>query len=339
MDRIRKPDSRLSAARSFSSMSEHFQNQNAMVHHSADPDLKARIPVYVPCFNNPTYLEMMVDQLIGLGFGNVVVVDNGSTFPPMLSYFERLPESVSLIRLRQNRGPRDLFTDPTNYAQLPDYFCLTDPDLQFNPDLPANFLDDLIEATETYRIGKAGFGLQISDHENMLQRKFPIGSQEYCIWEWEEQFWKTPLSRTRSGDQIYRAEIDTTFAVYNKRYFDPTYPDCLKAVRIADRLTCRHLPWYRDNLLTPDEEDYYRATARFSVYAGAQQSELAETQSSPAVTQAALAETARLSAERSDSATTPAAIRDTTFLRIIKPFRYLGRLAVRLVDVVVRRAP
>jgi len=344
MDRIRKPDIRLSAARWFSSMSEHFQNQNAMVHHSADSDLKTRIPVYVPCFNNPTYLEMMVDQLIGLGFGNVVVVDNGSTFPPMLSYFGRLPESVSLIRLLQNRGPRDLFADPTNYAQLPDYFCLTDPDLQFNPDLPANFLDDLIEATETYRIGKAGFGLQISDHENMLQRKFPIGSNEYRIWEWEEQFWKTPLSRTRSGDQIYRAEIDTTFAVYNKRYFDPA--DCLKAVRIADRHTCRHLPWYRDNLLTPDEEDYYRATAKFSVYAGAQQSELAETQaalaesqSSPAVTQAALTETARLSAERSDSATTLAAIRNTTSWRIIKLFRYLGRLAVRLVYLVVRRAP
>jgi len=176
----------------------------------------------------------------------------------------------------------------------------------------------------------------------MLQRKFPIGSHEYWIWEWEEQFWKTPLSRTRSGDRIYRADIDTTFAVYNKRYFDPA--DCLKAVRIADRHTCRHLPWYRDNLLTPDEEDYYRATARFSVYAGAQQSELAETQaalaeSSPAVTQAALAETARLSAERSDSATTLAAIRNTTCWRIIKLFRYLGRLAVRLVYLVVRRAP
>ena len=339
MDQIRQPDIRLSAARQFSSMSEYFQHQNSMLHHSADSDLKTRIPVYVPCFNNPSYLEMMVDQLVGLGFCNVVVIDNGSTFPPMLSYFEQLPESVSLIRQLQNRGPRDLFTDPTNYAQLPDHFCLTDPDLQFNPDLPATFLDDLIEATETYRIGKAGFALQISDHENMLQRKFPIGSQEYFIWEWEEQFWKTPLSRTRSGDQIYRAEVDTTFALYNKKYFDPTYPDCLKAVRIADRLACRHLPWYRDNLLTPDERDNYRATARFSVYAGAQQSELAETQSSPAVTQAAPVETARLSAERSDSATTPAAIGDTTLSRIVGPFRYLGRLVARLVDVVVRRAP
>ncbi|MBI2739913.1 MAG: glycosyltransferase [Rhodospirillales bacterium] len=339
MDQIRQPDIRLSAARQFSSMSEYFQHQNSMLHHSADSDLKTRIPVYVPCFNNPSYLEMMVNQLVGLGFCNVVVIDNGSTFPPMLSYFEQLPESVSLIRQLQNRGPRDLFTDPTNYAQLPDHFCLTDPDLQFNPDLPATFLDDLIEATETYRIGKAGFALQISDHENMLQRKFPIGSQEYFIWEWEEQFWKTPLSRTRSGDQIYRAEVDTTFALYNKKYFDPTYPDCLKAVRIADRLACRHLPWYRDNLLTPDERDNYRATARFSVYAGAQQSELAETQSSPAVTQAAPVETARLSAERSDSATTPAAIGDTTLSRIVGPFRYLGRLVARLVDVVVRRAP
>lgn len=338
MDRICKPVVRHSAARSFSSMSEHFQDQSAMAHHSADSDLKARIPVYVPCFNNPTYLEMMVDQLVGLGFGNVVVVDNGSTFPPMLSYFERLPEGVSLIRLLENRGPRDLFTDPSNYAQLPGYFCLTDPDLQFNPDLPTTFLDDLIEATETYRIGKAGFSLQISDHEKMLQRKFPIGSQEYFIWEWEEQFWKMPLSRTRSGDQIYQAEVDTTFALYNKRYFDPSYPDCLKAVRIAGRLTCRHLPWYRDTLLTPDERDNYKATARFSVYAGAQQSELAETQSSPAVPQAAPVEPASHSVECSDSATEPATTKDTTFSRIVGPFRHLGALVARVVDVVIRRA-
>jgi len=315
-------------------MSEHFRNQNAMTQHWVDSELKAWIPVYVPCFNNPTYLKMMVDQLTRLGFGNVVVIDNDSTFPPMLSYLERLPESVSLIRLQQNRGPRDLFSDPTNYAQLPDYFCLTDPDLQFNPDLPADFLGDLIEATETHRIGKAGFGLQISDHENMLQRKIPIGSREYWIWEWEEQFWKTPLSRTKSGDQIYRAEIDTTFALYNKRYFDPTYPDCLKAVRIADRLTCRHLPWYRDNLLTPDEKDYYRATARFSVFAGAQQSELAETNA-----QAPLEERARLSAEQPDSATTLPPERNTTRWRIPEKFSYLVRLAARLVYFVVRRPP
>jgi hypothetical protein len=32
MDQIRKPDIRLSKARWFSSMSEHFQNQNATVH-------------------------------------------------------------------------------------------------------------------------------------------------------------------------------------------------------------------------------------------------------------------------------------------------------------------
>lgn len=98
-----------------------------------------RIPVFVPCFNNPTYLSAMVGQLIGCGFDKIVIIDNGSTFPPLLSYFRELPNSISLIRLSENRGPRHLFQDPDNYILLPNYFCLTDPDLQFNPALPKGF--------------------------------------------------------------------------------------------------------------------------------------------------------------------------------------------------------
>jgi hypothetical protein len=62
----------------------------------------------------------------------------------------------------------------------------------------------------------------------------------------------------------YKARIDTTFALYNKRYFDPQEP--LEAIRVAGRFTCRHLPWYRDSGLTTAEEAQYRASQKFSLY-------------------------------------------------------------------------
>ncbi len=40
----------------------------------------------------------------------------------------------------------------------------------------------------------------------------------------------------------------------------------LRAVRVGGNFTCRHLPWYRDNRLPPEEEAFYRSTARDSFY-------------------------------------------------------------------------
>jgi hypothetical protein len=255
-----------SEARWCSSIPQQLQSQDASRREMTGSKLRSEIPVYVACFNNPTHVRMMVDQLIGLGFLNIILVDGGSTFPPMLSYFQGLPDYITLVRLTENRGPRFLFQERDSYSLLPNYFCLTDPDLEFNSDLPSDFLSNLIQATEKYEVGKAGFSLYIADQERMVQDLFDFGTEKLKIWEWEAQFWKTPLSRTSGGDQIYRAQIDTTFALYNKNYFDPA--NHLNAVRIADRFTCRHLPWYADKRLSIEEEDFYRETARFSFFAG-----------------------------------------------------------------------
>ena len=235
--------------RSCSSIAAHFQTA---------------IPIVIPVFNSITYLRNMLSALLGRGLRNIIVVDNASTFPPFLDYLSRIGSDVNVIRLNQNRGPHDLFMDRKNYGMLPQYFCLTDPDLEFNPNLPEDFLAELAALTEEYRVGKAGFALDLSDHSLMRDEVFEIEGSKYRIWEWEARFWKQPVGRTSAGDQVYSARIDTTFAVYNKKYFDPA--DHAKAVRVAGRFTCRHLPWYRDTRLSKDEEDFYRANERFSYY-------------------------------------------------------------------------
>jgi glycosyltransferase involved in cell wall biosynthesis len=225
---------------------------------------QAAIPILIPTFNSVTYLKRMLSQLRGRGLRNVVVVDNASTFPPFLEYLSQIASEVTVIRMSDNRGPRDVFLDKKNFAALPQYFCVTDPDLEFNGCLPEDFLCELAALTGEHRVGKAGFALDLSDRRLMRQEEFQIGDARYRVWEWEAQFWKQEAGRTGTGDAVYFASIDTTFALYNKHYFDPV--DHLRAVRVAGNYTCRHLPWYQDTGLPPEEEDYYRGHEKFSFY-------------------------------------------------------------------------
>ena len=223
-----------------------------------------RIPILIPVFNSVTYLKSMVSQLRRYGFEEIIAIDNASTFPPLLDYLSQSSPDLSVIRLEENKGPHNLFLDPRNLLSLPDHFCITDPDLELNPSLPEDFIYELISLTEKYRVGKAGLALDISDWSKMRHEKFRIGAADYQIWEWEAQFWKNPVGFTSTGDEVYSAAVDTTFAVYNKRFFDPA--DHLKGVRVGGKYTCRHLPWYKDRIVPLEEEAFYRASQKFSYY-------------------------------------------------------------------------
>ena len=223
------------------------------------------LPVIIPCFNNLTHVRAMIEQLARVGLRNLILVDNASSFPPFQKYLAKLERSYVIIRKDQNEGPRRLFQKNEFYQSLPQFFCITDPDLEFNPRLPGDFIARLIELTEKHRVGKAGFALDISEPERLIQEPFQIGEERCRIWEWEARFWQTPLGFV-AGDPVYRASIDTTFAVYNKAFF--ANDAFLEAVRLAGRFTARHLPWYRDHQLPEAEAAFYHASSRHSFYGG-----------------------------------------------------------------------
>ena len=226
--------------------------------------LQAEIPVLIPCFNSPTYTRNMLGQLRILGFRRIVLLDNASTSPDMRHWLNSLNDEATVIWLPANYGPHHVIHDLGSFTLLPRYFCITDPDLQFNPALPDNFLGDLAALTKRYNIGKAGFALDISDYHAMRDDLFDVGGRKSSIWDWEAQFWEQPLEPLEGGDSVYRAQIDTTFALYDKEFFDPASSLC--AVRVAGRFTARHLPWYRDRGLPEAEAAIYERTQRWSSY-------------------------------------------------------------------------
>ena len=217
------------------------------------------VPVFIPTFNNPTFLRSMVAQLQQRSLTNITVLDNASTYPPMLELLDELSGSVSVRRLAANVGPRGAFQVPELWDTMPPIFCLTDPDLRFNPAMPDLFVERLLEVSERYSCGKVGLALDISDPRALRDDDFKINDAWYKVWEWEAQFWKTEVE-----PQVFEAPVDTTFALYNKAHFDLAEP--LRALRVAGNFTCEHLPWRKDLVIPTDELDFYRATNRHSYY-------------------------------------------------------------------------
>lgn len=238
---------------------------------SLKASLATEIPVYIPAFNNPTYTSMMVEQLQAWNLRNITVIDNGSTYAPMVRLLESFESTCKVVWLGQNGGPHFLFSDPHSFASLPELFCVTDPDLLFCSEMPQDFLLTLTELTHIHKVGKAGLALSLEDAAAYKQDFYQITGENYRIWEWEARFWTKPAGHTLQGDPVFRADVDTTFALYNKRYFMPER--FYDAVRVAGRYACRHLPWYKQSFMPVDEEEFYRANQQFSYYARSQGSQ------------------------------------------------------------------
>jgi hypothetical protein len=211
------------------------------------------IPVYVISFNQPTYLRNMIGQLHGLGVPpeEIHVVDNASTSPPLRDYLGELESQGHQVhRMARNLGPYVVF-HPESGLHLPSRFAVTDPDLQFDARMPSNFRADLAEIARRCGTWKAGCALTLRDADLFLPGPYFKGRS---IREWESAFWNhavPDVTADLGGEPVYRAPIDTTFAVYlwdlRPEDFRPNdlFPDgFFEAVRVAGRYECRHLPWY-----------------------------------------------------------------------------------------------
>lgn len=208
----------------------------------------------IPTFNNPTYLRNMLEQLKTLMWENYLIIDSGSTYPPMQEELNALPEDKKII-LRGNLGPRYFSENNTFYQTLPEIFCVSDPDIEFNPKLPSNFVEILIAVSEKLKSGKVGFALDISFSVPIKENKYILESKIQTIREYESKYWKKPVGN-QFNLEIFDAPIDTTFAIYNKRYFKPE-KSFTKAIRIGGDFSAIHLPWLERELLPRDEIQFY----------------------------------------------------------------------------------
>jgi len=204
------------------------------------------VPIVVVSYNNHKYVENTLKQIFSLNenyYKNIVIMDNCSSDPKTIEYLNAV--DVKVIRNSTNDGP--WINDLKNvrvYNSLPEKFILTDPDLELNPLLPRNFIDILVELSNKYQCAKVGFALDISNFDEMYQFEYHVGK---TIYEWEKQFWENKIDDNEY--ELYRASIDTTFCLVNKRFR-------MGEIRVAGNFTAKHLPWYKNNKILTLSEVY-----------------------------------------------------------------------------------
>jgi|GEM_PF-1874368 hypothetical protein len=224
------------------------------------------VPVYISTFNNPTYLENFINQLESNGVKNIKIVDNNSTFPRMKQLLESIKHKYEVIRLDKNFGPHYLLRIKSVYESLPEFFCLSDPDLEFSKNLPKDFINELKIVSKNHKIGKVGVALEVPKIEDVLHRDMFLDGKKIDIIEYELQFWNNCIGKNQTGDDLYSTTLDTQFALYNKNYFNPA--DRYRSIRVAGKFTTKHLGQLRDSIVPSDEIDFYKSSSRYSYFGG-----------------------------------------------------------------------
>jgi hypothetical protein len=210
----------------------------------------AVIPVYVNTFNRLTTTRRLCEQIAALDNAVPIIVDNNSTWEPLLDWYRDCPFEV--IRLTENMGHHAPWTCGATARPNEGFYCVTDCDLDLEG-VPADLLDVLREPLTSWRNPpvKSGTALRIDD--------FPPWQTQ--VKEWESRFW-----RQRVEGNYYWAPIDTTLAMY--RSHTPvriaTKVAGVRAVRVAGPYTARHMPWYLDPTNLDEENANYFATANSS---------------------------------------------------------------------------
>jgi hypothetical protein len=187
-----------------------------------------------------------------------IVIDNASTYQATRAFLSVLENEgeARLLRLSENHG-HVCWALPEIYSGLPDRFFLTDPDLQWNPDLPKDFPQQLMALCSAHNPGKIGFALDVSDGAKMLQDTDYVEPDSICSWE--KQFWDRRIPS--ESHELYDAAIDTTFQLFNK--LNPRGPH----IRVAGAFSAKHLPWYRDSDLSPHDLLHMYVTSKASTIA------------------------------------------------------------------------
>lgn len=199
------------------------------------------VPIVIVCFNNHKYVENSVRQITAKNpkyASQIIIMDNASDNPETIQYLDTTPHRV--FRNTTNQGPWiNCYYNTNVFETLPNRFILTDPDLEYNKDLPENFIEDMIEVMDTTEAWMVGFALRIDDSNDMINPD--------RVLSFEKKFWEKRIEHPKY--ELYDADIDTTFALRD-------YSSKIERfVRMAGNFTARHLPWYKnDGVLTDDDK-------------------------------------------------------------------------------------
>lgn len=201
------------------------------------------IPIIINNRNRYTSLKLLIESLQDRGYQNIIILDNDSTYKPLLDYYNTIKYRV--IYLNKNLGYRALEKIKLYKKIRKNYFVYTDSDVIPVKECPSDFLLQFKKLFKKYpKCQKVGFSLKIDDLPDAYINKKNVISHE-------SKFYENSLE-----NNIYEADIDTTFALH-KPYSLISTQGYFQMIRVGFPYQARHIPWYTDSTNISEEEKYY----------------------------------------------------------------------------------
>jgi hypothetical protein len=244
--------------------------------------LSPRIPVIVN--NRDLEVQNLLLDLCRLGASEIHLIDNASTYPPLVSWLNSAPThlvrptprpdgsydnvKLSIWRSAENLGPRAACRVANvargSWERLGiTHYATTDSDLDLSS-VPDNALQLFAQASADFTTAygqctRVGVALSLDLPDVPAARLARTNEQSY--WDGRRQIsWSPPAPAWRGGPvTMLFAPIDTTLAVIP---LDPAWNgDYEPAYRVAGPYTAKHRPWYHDDSNRPADFRHYLAHA------------------------------------------------------------------------------
>lgn len=201
------------------------------------------IPIFINSYNRLECLKKQINQFERLELSNLIIIDNASTYPPLLAYLDELSKKYTVRYLTKNLGCYALWRSNILDSKVyPSYYVYTDPDIIPIDECPKDVITYLVSILEKYPgVRKAGLGLRI---DNLPDTSIGKAAREY-----EEKYWNLPI-----GNNLYKAPIDTTFSVYRPN----SHIGHQVGIRTGYPYLAEHTTWYEDFDNLGEDLQYYR---------------------------------------------------------------------------------
>lgn len=211
------------------------------------------IPIVIISFNQLFYLKQLVNFLLKNEYTKIVIVDNNSTYKPLLDYFETIKNQTIIHRLEENIGHLSFWKRSDIFKiYSKGYYVVTDADIVPVNECPNDFLEIFRKLLDqAYDRTKVGFSLKLDD---ILE----TNPNKEKIMLWESQYWQSKVK-----SDVFKAEIDTTFALYRPNY-RCQLKHFTKGWRTDYPMQASHGGWYIDINNLTEEQQFYMKTANDS---------------------------------------------------------------------------
>jgi hypothetical protein len=200
------------------------------------------IPIIINSYNRLSCLKELVDRLKSMDYNNIYIIDNNSTYEPLLNYYEN--ENLNVFRMNKNVGFLSIWKTDIFKNFISNPYVYTDPDVIPIEQCPDNFIEHFYNLLKKYpEVDKVGFGLKLDDIPEIFKMKNEVIGHE-------SQFWVNQIETN-----VYAAPVDTTFALYRPGKIGGFW---MRGLRTGGDYLARHMGWYLDTNNPTEEDIFYK---------------------------------------------------------------------------------